>query len=207
MKMNFCRICGQIKLPEDTMKDGRHRPCYRKRQRLWARGRPKKERFVLRSQGMKRCPRCKKIYPRDREHFQWDRVGFGKCRVCLRELWRIWYEPRRVGKVREVLSLDELKRRRKEARRKRDLERRRKYSSDPVYREQMKKLWRKEALKGVASLSDQYVKKKINARYGLPRSAIPDEMIELKREQMLLRRLLKQTKGGNGDGIIRTRNQ
>lgn len=142
-----CRICGDIKKPEDTMKDGRHKPCQDKRRRIYFRNKSmeelKKERkekhLAVLNSGKKICSKCgkEKFLTEFRKESKGQRrpcLGgyYSKCRECEREL----NSERRPRKPPKILLSKEEKEGRKEEQRQRNIQNsRERYWNDAEYRE------------------------------------------------------------------------
>lgn len=135
-KQQYCRVCGELKTPENTTNSGEHRPCKKVHQREWARKHVKhSKRFLekrnLKAEGLKRCTICGEMKQETDDNFFWDKRGWyrGECKQCFNDK-RIEKTRANGVKPHRRLSEEQRQKRREEQNRKQ----RERYWADERYR-------------------------------------------------------------------------
>ena len=119
----------------------------------------------------KQCNRCKEIkdvskFYRKRKYNSFTKAGYNPvCKICNSI----------ICKMRNKISCDHVQ------------------QAEYYYKDIKKSRKRKKQIKSIArnSLSDQYVKELLIRRTNLKTSDIPDDLVELKREQLKIIRILR----------------
>ncbi len=103
------------------------------------------------------------------------------CKSCFREYRRVW-EKTEVGR--------ECKRRERKKAKKYE-----RMKKKPSYITRKCRQRRRRMKRAVVELRDCYIKERLKRVYGIPKTSIPTELIELKRAQLSMQRELKKMNG------------